>query len=118
MRRRPESTEAGWALGKAAVLVAVFGTLAGFTMLSHFYSHDRAERIACLDNQRATDAALLYYQVENGGSSPSSLEELKDLSPDRSRRLGRCPSDSEAKYTCDVATGRVLCPNPNHRRGF
>ena len=38
MRHRPWVTDMGWGLAKTAVLLAVFLTLAGFTVLSHHFS--------------------------------------------------------------------------------
>ncbi len=113
MHHRVESTEKGWVLAKAAVLAVVLGTLCGFTLLSHLASHASVGRIDCLDNQRATYQALLLYQADHDGRNPRSLELLK--SDCRAAIPGRCPVDDRVRYFIDTASGRVVCPNPDHR---
>ena len=115
MRHRPETTATGWALAKAGVLLVVFLTLAGFTVFSHVYSHARAGRIRCLDNQRATAMALLAYQADNAGSSPANLDALNSGARARRELLGRCPADTAARYANDDASSDMICPNPEHR---
>jgi hypothetical protein len=117
MHQRASSTETGWVLAKAAVLVVVLGTLSGFTVLSHLVSHASVGRIDCLDNQRATYDALLAYQAEHDGAGPRNLDLLSRDPQSRSPILGRCPVDDRMKYRIDAASGRVICPNPAHRPG-
>jgi len=117
MRRRPMATETGWALAKLAVVVVALGTLAGFTVLSHLFSHARAERIACIGNQHAMQQALVFYEAENAGNSPATLETLRGLYSDPSRSLGRCPANWETRYSYSPESGTIQCPNPAHRPG-
>lgn len=117
MRHRAENTETGWILAKAAVLVTLLGTLSGFTVLSHFVSHSSAERIACLDNQRATSQGLVMYQADHDGNNPRSLDALRTDPQDPAVIPGRCPASDTTRYTIDAASGGVFCPNPAHRPG-
>src|SRR5438094_10283193 len=117
MRQRVRTSEMGWFLARAAVLVVVLGTLSGFTVLSHLVVHASARRIDCLDNQRSTYQALLAYQAEHDGRSPRSLDLLSGDAQDHSPILGRCPVDDTIRYRVDIASGRVICPNPAHKPG-
>ena len=117
MHHQSASTEPGWILAKALVVIVVLGTLAGFTVLSHLVSHASVGRIDCLDNQRATHQALLNYQAEHDGRSPRNLDFFGRNPQDRSAFLGRCPMNDATKYQCDAASGRVRCPNPAHLPG-
>ena len=56
MRQRIESTETGWLVAKAGVLVVVLATLSGFTVLSHIVSHASAGRIDCSARPPSADA--------------------------------------------------------------
>lgn len=114
MRHRPEVTDIGWGIAKAAVLAAVLITLAGFSMLSHVFSNSRAGRIACVSNQRAMKQALLYYQMETGTDCPDSMEGLRGFYSDPPKNFGKCPADVKAPYTYDPKSGEVHCPNPAH----
>jgi hypothetical protein len=116
MKKRGKPSETGWILAKAVVLITVFGTLSGFTVLSHLMSHASAGRIECIDNQRATYQSLLAYQADRDGRSPRNLDLLRS---DHSNgvSLGRCPVDDRVRYRIDLASGRVICPNPAHKPG-
>ena len=117
MRQRIESTETGWLVAKAGVLVVVLATLSGFTVLSHIVSHASAGRIDCSDNQRLTSQALLMYQADHDGDYPHSMDALPGESRDHTSILGRCPADPKLRYYIGSTSGRVFCPNPAHRSG-
>ena len=117
MRQRIESTETGWLVAKAGVLVVVLATLSGFTVLSHIVSHASAGRIDCSDNQRLTSQTLLMYQADHDGANPPSMDALPGESQDHPSMLGRCPADPTLRYYIGASSGRVFCPNPEHRSG-
>ena len=117
MRQRIESTETGWLVAKAGVLVVVLATLSGFTVLSHMVSHASAGRIDCSDNQRLTSQALLMYQADHDGAYPRSMDALTGDSKGHTPPLGRCPADPKLRYYIGSTSGRVFCPNPAHRSG-
>ncbi len=117
MHHQVESTETGWLVARVAVLVVVFGTLAGFIVLSHTVSESRAGRIACIENQRATTQAVFAYQADHNGTTPRNLETLHADCMSRGAIPGRCPVCDSIHYYLDPVTDRVLCPNPAHRPG-
>lgn len=115
MSRRPvHSTEEGARLIKIATVGAILITLAGFSTLSYSFSQDRAQRIACVHNQREMCDAVLAYQADNAGLNPQRLRLARRYYTDRPEHFGRCPVD-DLPYTYDPKTGLVTCPNRAHR---
>ena len=118
MQQRPWVTDVGRRLAKVVVLVVVFITLAGFTMLSHLFSNARAGRILCVANQRAMQEAIEMYQTENGGNNPEAMEAIRPFYTSPSHSLGRCPASTKAAYSYDPGSGIFRCPNPAHTTGL
>ncbi len=118
MRHRPWVTDMGWGLAKTAVLLAVFLTLAGFTVLSHHFSHSRAGRIACIANQRAMQEAVSYYQTETGGNLPETMEALRPFYSGPPGDFGTCPASAQITYSYNAGSGGFQCPSPEHKAGI
>lgn len=115
MQQSMDSPQARWILARGAVVVVLLGSLAGLIVTSHLVSQASDGRIRCLDNQAATEQALVLYQADHDGRNPRILEALRMNSRDRFAIPGRCPADDNALYILDPVSGHVLCPNAAHR---
>ena len=104
----------GVGLNKAIALTTILGTLCAFVSLSHAFGQDRAQRIACIHNQRQMCDAVNAYQANNAGINPAKLWAVRRYYSDPPEHFGRCPADLEQAYAYDRESGLVTCPNPAH----
>ena len=102
-------------LNKAVAVVTILGTLAACVSLSYSFSEDRAQRIACIHNQRVMCDAVNSYEADNAGTNPAKLKQARPYYSDRPENFARCPAEHDQMYSYDRQTGVVSCPNPAHR---
>ncbi len=104
----------GMRLNKAIAVITILGTLSAFVTLSHAFGQDRAQRIACIHNQRQMCDAIAAYDANNAGINPRTLWAVRRYYSDAPQYFARCPADLEKAYVYDRESGLVTCTNPAH----
>lgn len=124
MTRVQRRGEDGFTLPELLTVVAIIGLLVAIAMASFGFSIERSRRVACLQNQRTIDGAIVVYRAANRGSLPPVTDplddeqaqaEIRDALKPYARWSGpdfmACTKGAGVCLTVDPVTGDVACVN-------
>ena len=111
--RSKMQNEKGFTLVELMVVVVILGILVAIAVPIYNSVTARAQKAACISNQRMIDGAVMQWQasdVDNEGEWPTSLEELSEYF----QETPECPTGDN--YIMPTATSGTKCSNTAHAR--
>ena len=111
MVRRAKKNQKGFTLVELMVVVVIIGVLIMIAIPAYNMVTARAERGACVANQRMIQGAIVQWQIAED-EDPTVFPGMTDLATagDYFMEEPICPTD-ESSYTIDATTGAVTCDN-------
>lgn len=98
----------GFTLLEVMYVVLVLGILVSIAIASHSVSTDRSLRVACHENIRILDTAVVMYQQQHG-DPPESLAAISSQVAGR-KAYATCPA-GDLPYAYNSITGQITCAN-------